>query len=314
MRGYVELPAGKLIKLLDFVRALAQATCPVIQNGASGIACITGKLVPLAVTAHPESSPPLPDTSSARPVDTGLASAIEFRYELTSQDRRHLEEVLPKLPGLRYPLTEGMRVEFIEAYRTLTSNVAWTPILITDEDVEALHRKHHDAWMGHRESLMDAFSAGRLIACNAHHVPVRALGPGCFIPRQSAIEYLMHYRIPYCETDSSSTVSTPTLTGASQQAFLNHSEAIETSPGVDAATDRSRTAHDKSIDHRLPWTEKQYRDLASFHHERTLIGKSPTKDCAEMFGISERTVRKKLVEWRAHPSNSTNLMFRLVGK
>lgn len=216
----VVLPAGETISYLDLASAIAQAVSPVTEEGAEGIACVTCKLVtctpsresPRGRAGNPtraaglQLSPLLPsggaglflydknpeqsDPYAAADAHSVLHTGFQVSVKLTDEDRASLEKLFRILPALRYPMSDRIRDEFIKAYRSLKGRPEWEPGLLTDHDVELQHRKNEAACADYRDALKSEFARGRLTACDASRLPVKALGPGSFIPFQSAVDYL----------------------------------------------------------------------------------------------------------------------------
>ena len=105
------LPSEDLIDYWTFLRSIAKATLPDVRVGATGLACITGKVVAQRIP--------------------GVEETLLSEEPLTSEDRRVLRQLLPKLPELRVPLSEDVIGAFTSAYRALDDRPAWEPVLIT---------------------------------------------------------------------------------------------------------------------------------------------------------------------------------------
>lgn len=211
MQAKVTLPAGPLIEYHSLCKAIAEATYPVRQQGFEGIECVVGKMSkprPQDVSADTDA------TDRAVPGQALLAKAalpsiwqevgafqegreLAFPYALDETDRIVLEGLLPKLPPLRYPIAEGEAAAFMQAYSELPNRPAWEPILMTEADViqqDRLQEQHFDNVL---QALRDEFAAGRLIACTQTGLPVKAMTLRCFVPRQSAIDYLHRYGLAH---------------------------------------------------------------------------------------------------------------------
>lgn len=273
----VELPVGDLIGYLDFARALARAISPVVEDGATGLACITGKLVRYAILPQAldlgsrQADQPPSETSTA---STPAVSQLQLPYKLTPDDLRHLENLLPQLPTLCHPLSEDIRSGFMDAYRKV-GETDWEPTLLTELDIEAQRQRQEQAYAQFRQVLQDEFSNGRLAVCDAHHIPVRALGPGSFVPRQSAIGHLTRYGLAYVSGASCVTK------GAAATANGERLPAEHQTPGSLLDSQRQPEARPRTPD-----------EIVRFRLDLKLRGvKAFAKLTAEEFGVSDSYVR-----------------------
>lgn len=224
MNNRVTLPPGHLIEYHSLCEAIAEAVYPLRGQGLEGVDCIVGKVVkhqvPMAQSIASQGWPsqagfePALLTPDGQTLDQLLVSeqpgtrehvalelpfadathpaVVEFSlpYQLDDGDRRALEALLPQLPPLRYPMDEDAAAAFLSAYIKLPSRPVWEPVLMTEADVveqRARQEQHFDKVL---QSLRDEFAAGRLQACTQSGLPVKAMSLRCFIPRQSAIDYL----------------------------------------------------------------------------------------------------------------------------
>lgn len=284
MQVRVNLPPGSLIDYWVFCRAIAQAVCPTGEQGLKGIDCVVGKMAkpraPEALTSESGDLPrrAMPDPTFLEavrlPVLPGdgnsacLSSEVSFPYELDARDRRELGAVLPKLPPLRFPISEDEAAAFMDAYRKLPGRPAWEPILITTADVERRKEGQAAAWDHHQGTLQKWFRDGRLTAVNSRHVPVAALMAGTFIPRNQAVTYLEWHGLEHSDTTSANRPDSPEQRGTGKPAL----------------------------------TEEQKRELVAYCKDLKTAHpkvKAPTRQTAEKFGCSEGYVRRLLREDRA---------------
>jgi len=219
----VELPADPLIEYLSLCTAIAEAIHPASASHYHGIECIVNKMV----THHVPMAPPTPNeqwpfaagfqavlqSEGGRTLDQlfpdradfGQMSALEFSlkpgqprqmvelampYRLDENDRWALQEILPNLPPLQYPISDADQAAFLDAWFRLKARPAWEPVLVTTAYVERRKAAQPTAWAEHQQALQEEFKSGRIEALNGHHVPVPVLIGGSFISRQQAIAYL----------------------------------------------------------------------------------------------------------------------------
>ncbi|GEM_PF-6075956 len=119
-----------------------------------------------------------------------IVELSEAPYRLTEDDRRALSRLLSGLPSLRYPISDGDKTAFHDAWSSATGRPSWEPILMTAADMDRYKFEQKEIQVRHQRALRDEFARGRFTAVDAGHAPVVALALGSFIPRESAIAYL----------------------------------------------------------------------------------------------------------------------------
>lgn len=299
MAARVVLPDGALIGLWDLSKAIARAAQPVVEDGASGIACVTAKLVDSGI---PRTNLPLDQRANVPATDSEQEAQTEppatdtlwLPFPLDAEDRRRLEEVLPALPELRYPISDARRREFLAAYRQLASRrLNWEPVLVTKNDVERQQDRQDEVRRGHVAALRHAFDSGRLAVYDANHIPVERIvfTTDCFIPRHSALAYLEQLGLAVFDTGSSEPV-----------VIVNEDKTSEIASAKELAREFAR---------RPEWTPEQYQELEDCYMAG---GATPNKACVEKFGMNSRTVRKKRAEWAVDPRNPKVMTAMLAGK
>ncbi|MBB0025887.1 hypothetical protein [Ralstonia pickettii] len=313
MQARIQLPPGTLIEYHSFCKAIAQAAYPVRDQEPEGIECIVGKVVkhqiPMAQPAINQSWPSQAGFEPALLSQDGLTldqllvseqhgtrehvalelpfadathpAVVEFSlpYQLDDRDRRALEVVLPQLPLLRYPMTEDDAIAFMDAYFRLPNHPAWEPVLMTAAYVEqqrGLRERHFDKVL---QALREEFAAGRLVACTQSGLPVKAMTLRCYIPRQSAIDYL------------------------DRHGLLHSDMTAEDEPGVVLPKDSSEPQGTDKCE----LTDKQRKELVAYRKALEIAVpkvKAPTKQTAEEFNVSESYVRRLLREDKAQSTTS----------
>ncbi|WCM20070.1 hypothetical protein NDK50_00895 [Paraburkholderia bryophila] len=215
MQMRVKLPSGQTIDVFDFCSAIAHAIRPVERL--EGIDCIVGGLIgvpsvqeegdrlqiPPAVAKMADAAIAAVSFTPNTTEESGLAERefssqpfpirngdVEFPVELTDDDRRWLETLLPKLPLLRHPISDEQAENFLTAYRGLKARKAWEPILITAAEIKRRKVEQDDLFVLHRNALERMFEKGELIAFDRKHHHVPALTVRSLISRSTAIAYL----------------------------------------------------------------------------------------------------------------------------
>lgn len=279
---FVALPAGDLIDCHDFARAVARFRHPVPEEGAVGMACITGsKMVDYSFrtgrrisafeprrqvqqtaldlpverfdpTLHAISCPALiGDAQLPLPV-LGETSDLSFPVALTDDDRSVLEALLDVLPPLKYPLANKDRQVFLASFREkmdglqLVGEQCWEPILLPDHDERELY------------ALGERFAQGQVDIVDRAGRPVETFDVRLgrdqyFLPRASAINLLERLNLPSRNTDDLSDV--------------------EVKPDQTDTAQHTREAGTR-------WTREQAQRL----HEDYMA--NPAKVAAQMNGIS----------------------------
>ncbi|WP_438332268.1 hypothetical protein [Burkholderia pseudomallei] len=283
MSALVVLPEGALISLWDLARAIACALRPVIGAGASGMDCVTRKQVvsglPI-VDSHLDIRAGVSITDSDPEKSDSFSAAERWRapFELAPEDCQALQQLLPKLPELRYPIDDGRRVEFLAAYRELAhGRYNWEPVLLTEGDVAEQQAEQDGVRRQYVDALRGAFDAGTLVVCDANHVPVKRIvfTTNCFVPRRSAIEYLERHGFEYQAPE----------VGAGQH---------------DAESEKAQCgqSHAKWRPGERKLSPKQRRELFECHEELKGKIRAPVKTTAEKFGVSTKHVYKVVREIR----------------
>jgi len=263
MQDRVHLPPGHLIEYHGFCKAIAQAVYPVRDQGLEGIECIVGKVVkhhvPIAQLTASQGWPIAAGLQTTLLSEDGrtldqlfstqdgagevIAPVLPFPpdeppaivelplpYQLDDGDRRALEAVLPQLPPLRYPMAEEDATAFLSAYIKLPNRPAWEPVLMTEADVAQQRARQEQHFDNVLQSLRDEFAADRLRACTQSGLPVKAMTLRCFIPRQSAIDYLDRYGLAHDEDAPDGTM-------------VNLSVAVNVSTAVILPPEGGKTVH-----------------------------------------------------------------------
>lgn len=234
----VDLPLDELIRCEEFARAIARAIYPVPEEGASGMACVTGKLVAPdlrkalpgtdlldAVRADIAETFPLPALiehdeqlelelrGEALENERGATerqiwkstSDLQFPHKLTDTDRERLERILPDLPPLRYPLSDRSREVFTQAFREKARDWLWEPILVTDAYVGLQNQRQEQTVKYHLATLADECSSGAIVILDRGHTRLSRLAPvsDAYLSRKAAIDYLYRHGFRYRKAKAS---------------------------------------------------------------------------------------------------------------
>ncbi len=309
----VKLPPGDLIEYGSLCRAISQAVVPADEQQLEGMACIIGKSVRIQ-TAMP---PPAPCgaasmacfqgilfSSDGRTLDQRLESngngvdeshsqvllcdpvnvavtEFELPFDLSEDDRSALEEVLPKLPMLRYPMSEEERGAFMTAYCELKDHPPWVPILVTSATL--VQRKEHqdEVMRKHQHALRKAFQLEKLNAVDRSYVRVMELSMDCYFPRDQAIAYLRWNGMDYSDQEADGV------------------------PKVIASTPAEETVELSDIPAPFPIKRKldakMVQEIREYYEDIKKKGvKDYTRQVAQKFGITARYVRKLLEKPHNH--------------
>lgn len=282
MSALVMMPEGALISLWDLARAVACALRPVTGAGASGMDCVTRKQV---ASGLPMMDSPLDIREGVSITGSDLekdsfspAERWRPQFELTPEDRQGLQELLPKLPELRYPIEDARRAEFLAAYRELAhGRYNWEPILLTEGDVAEQQAEQDSVRRRYVDALREAFDAGTLVVCDASHIPVKRIvfTTKCFIPRHAAIAYLERHGFGY----------------RAPEADASHRDAEPEKAQCGQSNTQWRPGERKL-------TPEQRRELFEYHEELNGKVKAHVKMTAEKFGVSTRYVNQVVREIR----------------
>lgn len=277
METPVKLPSGALIRYEDFCLAIAQAICPAGEQGLNGIDCVTGKVVRVAVSkAVPDGEYGSSAVAQQTEVQRVLGEAVRpdvgelaLPFKLTNDDRRALEDLLPQLPTLRYPMSEDEAAAFIKAYLDVKDRPSWTPTLVTSATIERRKADQERVLHDHQRSLRAEVEKGTMVIVNSSHVQVPVLSIGCYFPRDQAIAYLDRRGIPHQRGD--------------------RADVKPAEPDV-----HSEPLRRASFSAEEPKLSPQKREqLVAYHVQLKKKGvSSPTAQTAQKFGVSEGYVRK----------------------
>lgn len=235
----VDLPLDELIDCEAFARAIARAIHPVPEEGASGMACVTGKLVaPDLRKASPQTelldavradiagaAIPLPALiehdgqfelelrGEALENERGaterqiwkLTSDLQFPHKLTDKDRESLERILPDLPPLHYPLSDRSMEVFMQAFREKARDWLWEPILVTDAYVGWQHQRQEQTVKYHLATLADECSSGAIVILDRGRTRLSRFAPvsDAYLSRKAAIDYLYRHGLGYRKAKAS---------------------------------------------------------------------------------------------------------------
>lgn len=304
MKNHVQLPTEPLIDYGLFCKRIAQAICPAGEQNLEGIDCIEGK----RITCHVVLPAPVcdeekrsvtpgwqsvllsddgrtldqlcldqPDAASSQPF-LPLGGQLNHQvfelplpYKLTDDDRRLMEELLPDLPALHYPMSESDVATFMSAYVKLPNRPTWEPNLVTAATIAKRQAEQDTVMRHHQKALQDELAHGRLVAVDANHVPVARLAVGAFIPRDQAIAYLDRYGILHCDKEMSGS------RGEETQVPVIHQEQLD---------GKQNAVGDQKL------SDKERRDVVTLYRKLKQKGvKDYCKQVAEQFDITERYVR-----------------------
>jgi hypothetical protein len=309
----VKLPADTLIEYQAFCRAIAEAVSPTGEAGLEGIECVRLKFVTFPISIPPSNAPitspyyqawqsvlvsedgrtlegliPTDLTPSVadgeldlqpRGPSFPLIAEVTLPFELTDADRRHLAEVLPELPRLRYPMSEEERADFTEAYLRMPIRPPFALGLITDETIRRRKAYHQADQESHRKALLREFKAGRITPVNSAHFPVETLTVGTFITRAQALLYLERCGLAYIDdTASLEAVNVAASDESRLGATARESDMSTTETGVRRIGEPRFRQSEKEAAVKLYW------ELKKAHEPRFV------KRVAEKYGVSERTI------------------------
>lgn len=174
----VKLPAGPLISYLHLSRLIADAVCPIKKN-LEGVNCVWAK------TYFPDAPSPYCD--------------IKVPHLLDDVDRQEFAKILPKLPSVRYPMSEEATAIFMEAYMNLPGRPIWRPHFVTAEMIFDRELRNKKIRSDHIEAMRNDHRAGWLVPVNANHVPLEAVELGAHLTRSDALAYLNRRGLPHDE-------------------------------------------------------------------------------------------------------------------
>lgn len=235
MRGVVRIPAGELITLGAFAKALADATATVKFTDLTGLDCIIGKwVVPNAAPSalQPEDAKratysDLVGKDLAKELTAELdlfqqgpaLVAVEmpqeqgsldfpreedqgFPYALNDGDRAFLERIIADLPPLKYPLSGSESWNFVQAFKAHKDFPGWLPRLITSMEVERRQIEYANLLDRHRAAIKQDAEAGHLRLLSDDGVPLQVFTINASIIRASALDYLSRYGHSVPERDA----------------------------------------------------------------------------------------------------------------
>ncbi|MGE8364457.1 hypothetical protein [Cupriavidus sp.] len=249
MQARVKLPSGPLIHYWKFCREIAEAVCPVDTNP-TGIDSVWAKSYPSGV--------PSPYAGTNVP------------FPLEEADREALAKVLPKLPPVKYQMSEEDVGSFIEAYAKLPDRPMWMPVLVTEEAILGLKIKRDQIMDRHIAAIREERKAGRLVPVDINYVPLEVVQAGAYLTRRDAIAYLERHGLAYDDEDAS------------------HGGEVEFSTAVGKAV--------------LSLSDRE--SIPKSHAKLVAEGvKNPTERLAKEFGVSTSRIRALIREAKAKKPN-----------
>ncbi|KGC64725.1 hypothetical protein DP57_689 [Burkholderia pseudomallei] len=259
MQGRVKLPSGPLIHYLQFCRLIADALQPVDKHP-KGIDCVWAKRYPPGV--------PSP------------YAGIDVTPSLDKTDREALARVLPKLPALKYPMSEEDAGLFMEAYAKLPDRPMWMPVLVTEETILGLKIKHDQIMDRHIAAIREERKAGRLVPVDINFVPVDAVQMEAHLTRKDAIAYLERHGMPYDDGGAATGREQGSLSAAAA-APASDADPLAPSSGTSVVGRPQFSAATKAA------AVKRSKELEAAGE------KDPRKRVAEEF----RTTRRSIYDW-----------------
>ncbi|WP_157654324.1 hypothetical protein [Burkholderia ubonensis] len=246
----VKLPSGPLIHYWKFCRRIAEALQPINKNP-KGIDCVWAKRYPFGV--------PSPYAGTDVP------------FPLDDADREALAKLVPKLPPLKYPMSEEDVGSFMQVYATLPNRPMWMPVLVTEETILGLKIKRDQVMDCHIAAIREERRAGGLVPVDANFVPLEAVQIGAHLTRKDAIAYLERHGLAY---DDEETVSIPEQGSLSGKAAHPALDAVPLSDGTrvvgrpqfSAATKAAAVKRSKELE---AAGEKDYRERVAKEYGTT---------------------------------------------
>lgn len=309
----VNLPSGALISCRDFCQAIARAICPAGEEGIEGIDCIVGKTMKGVGTLLPSKSsgsrwPPVSiqtvltsndgrtleqllvrhDDAATEEAQLLLPESVPWAVyeqylpcELNDADRRILEQLLPQLPPLRYPISDDDAAAFISAYINLRGRPEWMPRLVTAATIERRKAEQAKVMRDHQEALQEEVANGRMAALDGRHARVAALSIGCHFTREEAIGYLDRHGMAHrsLETDGAGAYAEPPQLEVPPEPSCSEEVAVG-----------------------KPRLSKREREQVVARHAMLMKSgvTNPTMQTAQKFDISERYVRELVKKSKPH--------------
>lgn len=256
----IELGLGDTIECWYFVRAIAKATHPTLED-AVGIDCVIGKFV-----SHVKDD-----------------ELLKFSCELTDDERASLEPLLKNLPKLQGKMSDLEIDTFLNLYSALPNRLLWLPRLNSRADIDRVEFEQWDRQADHREQLQQRLQDGKIQAFDAHHFPAKRIGPNVFIPRKQAVAYLQECGIQICSANESKNLSEivlsnilqPDVSDSSENEKVIHQAIIQQSslPPTDAL-DKDRSVTDQQS----PAEGNVQRSLGKMNEKNLVSHRRPRKD------------------------------------
>lgn len=106
---------------------------------------------------------------------------------LDDDDRCVLQQLLPKLPELRYPISGDYATAFTEAYFRLGDRPKWVPDLVNAGALEQRKAEQRACVVVHMRQLFEEFEEGRVVAVDVFTMRVSR-------PYRPARSFLVHKR------------------------------------------------------------------------------------------------------------------------
>lgn len=252
MPAPVKLPSGPLIHYWKFCRLIAEALQPINKNP-KGIDCVWAKSYPAGVPS------PYAGTDVPLPLDEA--------------DRKALAKVLPKLPPLKYPMSERDIASFAEAYVQQPNRPLWMPVLVTEETILGLKIKRDQVMDRHIAAIREERRAGRLVPVDANYVPLEAVEIGAHLTRKDAIAYLERHGMAYVDEETATSPEQGSLSGETAHPALD-TDTLALSSGTSQVgrpqfTDATKAAAVKRSKELQAAGEKDYRERAAKEYGTT---------------------------------------------
>lgn len=284
---YVSLPPGEFIDCWLLTRCIASAVYPTMETF-EGVDCVRVKV-------HTR-------------IQGNSTSGVPFQTALTQEDRTLLESLLDNLPPVCGWMTDYEIDAFMYEYSMLPNRPNWDPVLVNLAYVSQMESAQLNAQSNHREILQGKLLRKEIQAFDASHAPETRIGPGVWIYRKQAVDYLT-------ECGLSEDINQP---------YLIENLRVFTASNGRRVTGIFSSARVKSKFEKVPkttgtgkrWTPEAVVSLREFVKDHSVA------EAAMHFEISRQRVEAVLSENsgdasnpEAHVTKATSNMFtQLVGK
>lgn len=265
----VSLPKVEFIDCSLLTRCIALALYPTMET-CEGIDCVIAKV----------------GTSKAANSTSGLT----LQTALTQGDREILERLLTGLPKVFGWMSDYELAIFMYQYSILPNRPDWDPVLVNLAHIWKMEAEQLNAASEHRKKLQDKLFNKQIQAFDAAHLPANKIGPGVYIRREQALQYITECGLVEDIDRPFRPENLRVFTASSGRRVAGFFRPPKISPNLEGVPKTKGTG--------MRWTPEAVARLIEY------LTNHSVKDAAKCFEVSEQRIRIVKKKYQNNSSGS----------